>query len=1033
MFIKQKRILSVINLKGESMSLPEISVKRPISVIMLLLLIIIFGVIAYIKIPLKMLPDDFSGYFMWIYIPYSSSSPDEVLNQITIPVEDELSTIQGIKTLNSNSSTDGAFFWIEFNQSIDMAIAYQEVSDRIERVRPKLPDEIDKIFIKRWNPNDMAVFVFVIKPPKYSQNTYFLLNNVLKPYIQRIDGVAKIEFEGLKERFIYIDIDANKLKQHRVNLYTLVNRLKKDNFLMSCGYTINNGKKKNIIVNARFNSLKEIENLPLGVNNLKLKDIAKISYKEPPTNSIFRVNGEKGIILNIYKESGSNTVKLCRKLNKSVKNLLLNDRRFKGFVIFPLWDQGKTIETSLNDLKNSGIIGGLLAMLIVFFFIRRFRLTIVVSLSIPFSLFMAILWLYFTGSSLNLLSLMGLMLAVGMLVDNSIVISENIDRLKGLGVDTITASIKGTNEVGLAITLATLTTIVVFLPVMLMGSDNMLRLFMKHVGLSIIYALLSSLFVALVLIPFTSARFLKSNGKDKNSIFIEGIRTIYSKTLSYTLNHKAVLFIIVFLLLISTAYPLKKMKKTGNMEGGPRSVRLRINFPRNYTLKQKDDFLQSLTKLFNKRKKYLEIKSITTRAGINRSNLSLWLKDSSDAKKDVAQVMKEAKGMLPELPGITYRFRGDYSSSKGATVTIYFYGKDQNTLMMLAKEFKMRLKGTRGIINIDIDVDNRNEQIIARVKRETAMKKGILPIEIESSISWLLREIPLQKFQTKDRMIDIRLSFLERNKNSLSKLKTITIPVKGKQLPVEAFTRFQKGEAWPQIRRRNKNTMLGVKITYSNTNFYRLSKKIESVISSMRFPPGYTWSKGRRFQDVEESDNSTFYAAILAATFVLLLMGVLFESFILPFSIIISVPLAFVGSYWLIYLTDTVFNPMAATGVLILVGIVVNNGIVLIDHINRLRKSGLTVEKAIVQGSTDRLRPVLMTAMTTIIGLIPLALGNANLVGIPYSPLAITVIGGLTTSTLLTLFVVPAFYFLLEKLKDYFYSITETVLSIVKG
>jgi len=1011
------------------MSLPEFSVKKPITVLMILIVIVIFGIIAYVKIPLKMLPDDFSGYFMWISIPYSSSNPAEVMNQIAIPVEDELSTIQGIKTLNSSSGTTGAFFWIEFNQDIDMATAYQEVSDRIERVKPSLPDEVDKIYIRRWNPNDSEIIVFAIKPPENAKDIYFLFNNILQSYLQRIDGVAKVEFEGLREKLIYIEIDGEKLKKHNLNLYQFVSKLRKDNFLLSCGYVIEGNKKNNLVVNARFKNIEEIKNLPIGIKNLRIKDIAKVSYKEPKRNSSFRINGEPGIILKLYKESGANTVKVCREINKTIKKIFTTDKRFKDFKFYPLWDQGKTIENSLTDLKNSGLIGGLLAMFIVFFFIRKFRLTTVVSLSIPFSLFMAIVWLYFTGGSLNLLSLMGLMLAVGMLVDNSIVVSENIDRLKELNYPTIKASIEGANEVGLAITLATLTTIVVFLPSMLMGNDKMMKMFMKNVGTTIIYALISSLFVALILIPFTSAKFLKKNGKKQKSKIIEKIKNLYKASITYFLDHKRNLFFIVSLLIISTIYPASHIKKTGNMNGGPRSVRIHVIFPDYYTLKQRDEFLNKLAKTFEKKRKQLELKTITTNAGIGWSNISLWLKDSGDTEKDMSEIIKQTKKMLPKVPGITFRFRGDYSSAKGGTVNIFFYGKDQNTLMKLAEDFKMRTQHLKGVLNVDIDVDNRNQEIVATVKREIAQKKGVLPIEVESSISWFLREIPLPKYISKDREVDVKLAFLEKDKNSERKLKTITVHAGDKQLPVGAFTKFKKRKAWPQIRRRNKNTSLGVKITYADTNFMELSKKITKIASSMHLPPGYSWSKGRRFRDVEESDNSTMYAAILAATFVLLLMGVLFESYILPFSIIISVPLAFIGSYWLIFLTDTVFNPMAATGILILVGIVVNNGIVLIDHINRLRKRGLSRKEAVIEGSTDRLRPVLMTALTTITGLIPLATGKANLVGIPYSPLAITVIGGLTTSTFLTLFVVPVFYYILDITREFFTGLTGNILS----
>jgi hydrophobic/amphiphilic exporter-1 (mainly G- bacteria), HAE1 family len=314
---------------------------------------------------------------------------------------------------------------------------------------------------------------------------------------------------------------------------------------------------------------------------------------------------------------------------------------------------------------------------------------------------------------------------------------------------------------------------------------------------------------------------------------------------------------------------------------------------------------------------------------------------------------------------------------------------------------------------------NPQKEIVAKVKRDAAIQKDITPLEIESTISYLLRDTMLPKYLTEDREIEVSLRFNDKSKDSLDTVKSMQLASNGKSLPIETLSTFNIQKGVPQIRRQNKNTMLGIKITYEDKDMREISSIINSHVNDMSFPSGYGWSKGRRFQEMEESDSSTQYAGILAATFVLLLMGVLFESFILPFSIITSVPMAFIGSFWLIWMTGTTFTPFAGTGILILIGIVVNNGIVLIDHINSLRKQGMPKEQAIIQGSRDRSRPILMTAITTIMGLVPLAAGQANLVGIPYAPLAIVVIGGLTTSTLLTLFVVPVIYSLLDSLREF--------------
>jgi len=1016
---------------GYMTSIPEFSVKRPITVLMMFAVIIIFGLIAYFRLPLKMLPDGFTAPFMHVYIPYPSSTPVEVMNQIAVPVEDELSTVSNIKTLNSRSTSTGAAIWIEFNQGTDMATAYQEVSDRIERVRPLLPAEIDRIYTRKWDPNSEAVVNFAINPPKDAEDPNHVMVDILEPRLQRIDGVAKIEFDGLEEKSILIEADIDRIQQHKVNFYSLLQALRKDNFVLSSGYLVEGGKKSLVVTSARFQSLEDISNLPIGIKDLRIRDIATVKYAAPERTSVYHVARKPGIFMSVYKESGGNTVDLCREVQTRMKELFATQPELKGYQSFNIWDQGAVIHNSLTDLQISGAIGGLFAMLVVFVFLKRFRLTLIVSLSIPFSMLMAVLWLYFMGYSLNLLTLMGLMLAVGMLVDNAIVVSENIERLKALGLDNRTAAVQGAREVGLAITLATLTTIVVFLPMMLMGNNEMMKLFMRFVGISIILALLSSLFVALVLIPFSSAYLMRRNGHTGTptaSYSGTKLASGYGKALGWSLSHKRSLFLIILVVVVSTMYPLKHMRKVGDMQGGLRRIGVRVHVPSYWTLEKRDSFLKKLENLLYEHQKELEMKTVTSNANMHNMWVNAWLIDERDAKEDMTEVMKKVKKLMPDEPGVRIRFRGDHNSAEGGTVNVYFYGKDLGVLETSADAAMSRLRDIKGVISAELDMDEQSDEIVASVKREASIQRGVRPIEIESTISSVLRETPLPKFLAPDREINVQLLFHKKNRSSLEQVRSLQIPSGGKMLPIESLANFKVQQGFQELSRRNKNTMLGVKITYADVDMGEMSKAITHIMEGMKLPPGYSWTTGRRFQDLAESDNSTIFALILAATFVLLLMGVLFESFILPFSIIISVPLAFVGSFGLLFITNTIFSPMASTGTLILIGIVVNNGIVLIDHVNQLRREGVAKREAIIEGSKNRLRPILMTALTTIMGLIPLAVGKSNLVGIPYAPLAVTVIGGLTTSTFLTLFVVPVFYSLLDSLRDYMGKVTWAVV-----
>lgn len=1007
-------------------SIPEFSSKRPVTVLMIFLVIIIFGTIAYVRTPLQMLPDDFSAPFMHVFIPYPSSTPIEVMNQITVPVEDALSTVSDIETLNSRSTSSGAAVWIQFDQGADMATAYQEVSDRIERIRTELPEEIDHVFIRKWDPDSQAVIVIAIHPKPGAENAGFVMRNILEPRLQRIDGTAKIEFNGLEEDCILIEADMDKIQQHKVNFYALLQALRRDNFILSSGYLLEGERKSWVVVSARFRSLEDIRNLPIGIKDLRIQDIATVKFGIPKQTSIYHVSGKPGIFMSVYKESGANTVDLCREIRTQMAALRATHPELEGYSSYTIWDEGSVIQSSLNDLQLSGAIGGLFALLVVFGFLRRFTLTLIVSLSIPFSILMAVLCLYFSGYSLNLLTLMGLMLAVGMLVDNAIVVSENIERLKSLGLSQRHAAIEGAREVGLAITMATLTTIVVFLPIMLMGSNEILKLFMRFVGASIILALLSSLFVALVLIPFSSIYLSRSTPPTISSqSYGQSIVGIgYEKLLTWALTHKRTLFLIVLAIVLSTAYPITRLRSEGDVKGGPRQVGIRVKVPSYWTLQRREAFLGRMEALFYRHQDDLELKTVTSFANMHRMWITAWLIDDRRASKDITEIMRKIKTLIPGDPGVNVRFRGDHFSAEGGTVNIYFYGDDIRVLESIAENVLHPLEDIPGVISADLDMNEQSDEILVAVKREASIQKGVLPIEIESTISSVLRETPLPKFLAPDREIDVQLMFHDKNRSSLERLRSLQIPSAGKMLPIESLASFKVQQGLQELNRRNKNTMLGIKIAYSGEKMRDISKKIEEVMNKVDFPPGYTWTKGNRLLDMVKSDMSTVFALSLAAIFVLLLMGVLFESFTLPFSIIISVPLAFVGSFWLLFFTGSIFNPMAATGTLILIGIVVNNGIVLIDHVNQHRGKGVPKQTAIVTGSRNRLRPILMTALTTIMGLVPLAVGKSNLVGIPYSPLAITVIGGLTTSTLLTLFVVPVLYDVLDSFRSYMTTVT---------
>ena len=1028
--------------------MPNLSVKRPITVLMIFLALLVTGVISYYMIPVELFPQGFSAPYLGVWVNYRSSNPEEIEDQITKPAEELFRTVRGLKEISSYSGSNGAWLWLEFRQNTDMNLAYSQISDRVERARLEWPDDQRYVWINRYSDADEPILFFGVKFDSTLEDPNYLIENKIKRRLERVSGVAKVEAWGTYQKIIQIEIDADRAKAYRINTYEVVNDLMADNFSISSGYVTEGNKKFYLRSLGQFKNLEQIKKLPINQNGLKLEDVARVTYDIPERRFIQRIDKSPSAMVAIYKESTANTVELAAKLENEIKQFE-SEKMFRGLEFRVLFNQASFILTTVNDLKVSGMWGGFFAMIVLFFFLRRFFMTSIITLAIPLSLLISLTVMYFIDWTLNIMTMMGLMITVGLVIDNSIVVVENIYVRKRLGEDPVKASIGGASEVALAVTLATLTTVVVFLPMIVINDDAGFKFYMMQIGFPVIFALLASLGVSLLFIPL-AAKYSISTKVIAEPRIIEWGKIKVQRAVNWTLTHRLDAFLIALVVLLSISIPMNKIPKTDEASGNANDFRLRFDIPNSFTIEKTDQMFGMFEDLLLAKKEEYDIKTISSRFRSSwgqiqvflNSHQSSWWQEAFDnffyglgfkekERMTREEVIADIKENFPKVPGVNMFTSWHDRGSSSNSVTVHLTGDDTGKLMEIAEDVKRLLRQIPDINSVSTDDDEESkDEIRIMLDNQKLNRAGLSPSQVAYTISYALRGYELPELRDGEKEITVRTQYLKEDRETLEQLKNIRFTASnGQELPLSAIATFKTAKGLGEIHRLNGKTSLEVEASTALDDLEQLSASIDEVMKNYNMPRGYEWSKGRRFSDMHETDMAQTFAIVMAITFVFLLMGVLFESFILPLSVIVSIPFSFFGAYWLLYITGTSFDIMAGIGLIILIGIVVNNAIVLIDLANRLREEGLSRTEALMRASRRRFRPITMTALTTICGLLPMAVGNSSLIGIPYAPLGRVIIGGIATSTIFTLVFVPLFYTFFDDLREFWKRVLSALLS----
>ncbi len=1000
------------------MNLSRWSLRSPVTASMVLVCVVVLGALSAPRLPLAFLPDvDFPG--LEISIPYPNSLPTQVEEEITRPAEEALATMSRVRRITSKSSATGSTISVQFDWGEDPGPLRVEAREKLDRIRDQLPRDVDLILVNGFRSSDIPVIECRVAAERDLSRSYELLNRHVADPLRRVPGVAKVELYGVDPPQVQVDFSLDALQRHGLEGGAVVARLEAANRSLAAGQLKRGDESWPLRVVNQFASLEDIGKLPIDDHGLRLRDVAAISYREPDLDYGRHLDKARAIGLNVIKESGSNTVDVARRARQALADIAKDDQ-LQGIRVLTFTDQGEEITNSIRGLLESGMIGGILAVFVLLFFLRNVITTMVVATAIPFSLLAAAALMYFTGRTLNILSMMGLMLAVGMLVDNAVVVLEAIYRHRQAGKSPLHAALAGSKEVQAAVVCATLTSIIVFLPLVL-GGKTEITTWLGEVGRTIIFTLVCSLYLSLTAIPLAMGRFLPLVAPNAKTPGIGWISEQYARVLQWTLKHRiaAAAFAVVFFAASIAAFiPVNKSSFTGSKV---EAVRMEYEFADNLNQHEVETYVTKVENWILARKDSLHVKStysfFTHNFAFTRAYLASGYSDDHGAEV-VRRLLRKG---LPELPGAKLKIAGADDDSDASRLAVNVFGDPGPRLIELAEEVRRRVALLPGVEGVERASDRGSKEIEVFVQRDRAARYGLSADAVASTVALFFRGRPLSRFRGPDGEVQMQARLSEVDRQSLSRLRSMPIAVPalasgtaGRTVPLGSVADFRTVDTPASIERQQRRSVASLTADIDSKKSAEIRKRVHRELDGMNFPPGYTWSFGSGFQEEDATQKEMLMNLILALTLVYVVMAALFESFLHPFAIMFALPFAFAGVAWTCLLTGTPFNLMAQIGILILIGIVVNNGIVLIHHVHQLRERGMPRTDALLKAGRDRLRPILMTTATTVLGLLPLAFGSTHVGDVLYFPLARTVIGGLLTSTILTLLLVPCLYTLLE-------------------
>lgn len=1012
----------------------KLCIRKPVTTIMVTLMVFIAGIVSYFNLDQALMPDVDLPIAV-VATTYVGASPEEIENLISKPLEEGLGSISNVDTITSVSSANVSMVVLQFVDGTDIDMAAVDMRDKLDQIKSGLPDDAGDPMVIKMDINAIPIMIGV----KAENLDLTALNELLEDNVvnrlERIEGVASVDLSGGITREVRITVDPAKLAGYGLTTSTLSNILKAENMNLPSGDLSQGNTTVSVRTIGEFTSIQQINNLPITTGTgavIHLSDVARVEEVEADRDSFMYVNGEKGILISVDKQSTANLVKVSDSLKKEITKL---QEDYPELDINLLTDTAEYIQMSLSNITQTALLAAVIAFFVLLLFLKYAVTAGIIAVSIPTSIMATFAMMYVTGINMNMISMGGVAIGIGMLVDNSVVVLDSIYQYYERGYSAVEAAEIGSREVSMAITASTLTTVAVFVPLALTGGTT--GAMMQNLSFTIVYALVASVIVALTFVPMACGLLLKKETKSinwKNTKFLKfldhwdaAIDTLsrkYEKILKWALRHrkKTVITVIAVFILSLFTVPIAGMDFMASMDQG--TANITVELPNGTDLDTTEEttleVLYRLQDIPETDLVYANVGSGMMSSGTNSSSITINLVDKKDRDRSTDEVCEEIKGLLADIPGAEITVASSNAamgSLASADVTMNIYGYDSPTLVEVEKELVAMLSEVPGLSEVEGSTGDTVPEAKVTIDRGKASQYGITTASVAGALNTAISGSTATQYKVDGTEIDVVIRYDTDEVNYLTDLKNLTVTsAYGTQVPLSDIATVTMDESATTIMRENQKNYITINANAEGMSGSEAQKLVQDAMADFELPDGCHYEFGGMMEMMNESFSSLTTAMIVAVLLVYMIMASQFESLRYPFIVMFSMPLAITGAILGLLITGNTITMPAMMGFVMLIGMVVNNGIVLVDYTNQLMDRGMNCYDALTTAGPRRLRPILMTTLTTVLGMLPMALATSEGSEMMQA-LAVAVIFGLSLSTVVTLIFIPVLYMWMNERK----------------
>jgi len=1014
------------------MNIANISIKRPVFITVIMIALTILGYVNYEKLVLNDMPNADIPYVS-VVVTYPGATPQELETKVTKKVEEAVQKISGVDTVTSTVTNGVSQTTVGFELSKDSEVAAQEVRDKVSSIRGELPTDANDPVISKFDMSASSILSIAIYGLEDNKELSDIVDNTIKPKLYTVSGIGSVDISGQDTREIHINLDNDKLVSYGLTASQVIGSIKTDNIDQSSGKVTNGDNEISITTNSKIQKVEDFKNILITKKNgteIRLKDVAKVEDTFEEKTSLAFYQGNQSIGINIVKQSGANTVEVA----KNVKAILneIKGSLPEGVRVDIVSDNSESIQRTVDGVMETIIEGCVLAVIIVFLFLYEWESTLISALSLPISIITTFICLKLMNFSLNTMSLMGLSLAVGLLIDDAIVVIENIVRHLHMGKGPLEAARDATSEIGFAVIATTSAVIAVFLPMAMI--EGILGKYFIEFSLTIVFSMAVSLFVSFTLVPMMSSKMLKVEKKESKTFvgkffkwFNEKFDTLaekYSHLLAKTLHHRVLILVVCAIMFISsiglaTTLGFAMMPSTDNSQ-----VTVSANFDSGITLDtamEKNKQLEEVIK-----NKYPEVKFLYSTVSKSKSSIKIELVDKKERKNSSRQIAEKLREDLNGIPGTQVTVSAASMGGGGGSKDISYnlVGDDRVKLQEFAEKIKAEMAKDPNARDVSSNDKSGSPVVKMDVDRDKAADLGVSSSDVASTLAILFNGSTVTKYDGGTNRYDVKVSLEDGQRKNLNDLDGIYVSgTNNTQIPLTQVTKKVVGTTSAELHRYNRQAQIEISCNVTGTSTGTFQNKYLEKIKS-ELPDGISLSLGGMNQMMQKSMISLLQSIVLSILFLYLVMAAQFESFIDPAAIMFSLPLAIIGAMLGLFAFGNEITMTALIGIIMLMGLVSKNGILLIDAAKERIKEGMPRNEALIEAGLVRLRPIVMTTLAMIFGMMPSAVSTSS--GSEMSaPMSQAIIGGLITATILTLVVVPIAYTILDDFKNKFKKVTK--------